>query len=138
MQSSRFLMTLAFAGSLGGMLTLIGTPPNLVYGAVLTEAHYQPLAFFSFFPRGNHRHRHQHHRAYAAQPDLPQQEAEWKEEENQVARRPGRMMPDCSTICIATSCRATRTSAAKDENSEPMNIVGKKLEGHQASRRNME
>ena len=30
MQSSRFLMPLAFAGSLGGMLTLIGTPPNLV------------------------------------------------------------------------------------------------------------
>ena len=30
MQSSRFLMPLAFAGSLGGMLTLIGTPPDLV------------------------------------------------------------------------------------------------------------
>ena len=52
MQSSRFLMPLAFAGSLGGMLTLIGTPPNLVIDEALTEAGYQPLAFFSFFPVG--------------------------------------------------------------------------------------
>lgn len=52
MQSSRFLMPLAFAGSLGGMLTLIGTPPNLVIDEVLTEAGYRPLAFFSFFPVG--------------------------------------------------------------------------------------
>ena len=52
MQSSRFLMPLAFAGSLGGMLTLIGTPPTLVIDEALTEAGYQPLAFFSFFPVG--------------------------------------------------------------------------------------
>lgn len=52
MQSSRFLIPLAFAGSLGGMLTLIGTPPNLVIDEVLTEGGYQPLAFFSFFPVG--------------------------------------------------------------------------------------
>lgn len=52
MQSSRFLMPLAFAGSLGGMLTLIGTPPNLVIDEVLTESGYQSLAFFSFFPVG--------------------------------------------------------------------------------------
>ena len=52
MQSSRFLMPLAFAGSLGGMLTLIGTPPNLVIDETLTDAGYEPLAFFSFFPVG--------------------------------------------------------------------------------------
>ena len=52
MQSSRFLMPLAFAGSLGGMLTLIGTPPNLVIDEVLTDAGYEKLAFFSFFPVG--------------------------------------------------------------------------------------
>ena len=52
MQSSRFLMPLAFAGSLGGMLTLIGTPPNLVIDEVLTEAGFKSLAFFSFFPVG--------------------------------------------------------------------------------------
>ena len=52
MQSSRFLMPLAFAGSLGGMLTLIGTPPNLVIDEVLTEAGFKPLAFFFFFPVG--------------------------------------------------------------------------------------
>ncbi len=52
LQSSRFLMPLAFAGSLGGMLTLIGTPPNLVIDETLTGAGYEPLAFFSFFPVG--------------------------------------------------------------------------------------
>ena len=52
MQSSRFLMPLAFAGSLGGMLTLIGTPPNLVIDEVLTDSGFKPLAFFSFFPVG--------------------------------------------------------------------------------------
>ncbi len=52
LQSSRFLMPLAFAGSLGGMLTLIGTPPNLVIDETLTGAGYESLAFFSFFPVG--------------------------------------------------------------------------------------
>ena len=52
LQASRFLMPLAFAGSLGGMLTLIGTPPNLVIDEVLTEAGYEPLSFFSFLPIG--------------------------------------------------------------------------------------
>ena len=52
MQSSLFLMPLAFAGSLGGMLTLIGTPPNLVIDEALTDAGFEPLAFFSFFPVG--------------------------------------------------------------------------------------
>ncbi len=52
MQSSRFLMPLAFAGSLGGMLTLIGTPPNLVIDEVLSDAGYESLSFFSFFPVG--------------------------------------------------------------------------------------
>ena len=52
LQSSRLLMPLAFAGSLGGMLTLIGTPPNLVIDETLTEAGYEPLAFFSFLPIG--------------------------------------------------------------------------------------
>lgn len=52
MQSSRLLMPLAFAGSLGGMLTLIGTPPNLVIDEVLAEAGYKSLSFFSFLPVG--------------------------------------------------------------------------------------
>lgn len=52
MQPSRFLMPLAFAGSLGGMLTLIGTPPNLVIDETLTNAGFESLAFFSFFPVG--------------------------------------------------------------------------------------
>ena len=36
--ASRLLMPLAFASSMGGMLTLIGTPPNLVISEVLQEA----------------------------------------------------------------------------------------------------
>lgn len=50
--ASRLLMPLAFASSFGGMLTLIGTPPNLVIQDVLTGAGYKPLSFFSFSPVG--------------------------------------------------------------------------------------
>lgn len=49
---SRLLMPLAFASSLGGMLTIIGTPPNLVIQDALTHAGYEPLSFFSFSPVG--------------------------------------------------------------------------------------
>ena len=49
---SRFLMPLAFASSMGGMMTLIGTPPNLVIDATLREAGYEGLKFFSFLPIG--------------------------------------------------------------------------------------
>ncbi len=49
---SRFLMPLAFAGSMGGMLTLIGTPPNLIVRDALVGAGYAPLGFFSFTPIG--------------------------------------------------------------------------------------
>lgn len=50
--SRRLLMPLAFASSMGGMMTLIGTPPNLVIQNTLTEAGYEPLSFFSFLPVG--------------------------------------------------------------------------------------
>lgn len=51
---SRFLMPLAFAGSMGGMLTLIGTPPNLIVRDALVHAGYgeDALGFFSFTPVG--------------------------------------------------------------------------------------
>lgn len=52
MKASRLLMPLAFASSMGGMLTLIGTPPNLVIQDVLTDAGYPALSFFSFLPIG--------------------------------------------------------------------------------------
>ena len=50
--SSRLLMPLAFASSMGGMMTLIGTPPNLVIQNALTNAGFEPLTFFSFLPVG--------------------------------------------------------------------------------------
>jgi di/tricarboxylate transporter len=48
----RFLMPLAFASSMGGMLTLIGTPPNLIISDTLAANGYEPLRFFSFLPAG--------------------------------------------------------------------------------------
>ena len=48
----RLLMPLAFASSMGGMMTLIGTPPNLIIQDALTGAGYEPLSFFSFLPVG--------------------------------------------------------------------------------------
>lgn len=48
----RLLMPLAFASSLGGMLTLIGTPPNLVIQETLINAGYERLSFFAFLPIG--------------------------------------------------------------------------------------
>ncbi len=52
MSSSRLLMPLAFASSMGGMMTLIGTPPNLVIADALSHGGYEPLTFFSFTPVG--------------------------------------------------------------------------------------
>lgn len=50
--ASRFLMPLAFASSIGGMLTLIGTPPNLVIAEAWEEFSGEPLTMFSFLPTG--------------------------------------------------------------------------------------
>ena len=52
MSSSRLLMPMAFASSIGGMMTLIGTPPNLVIDGELIKTGYQKLTFFSFTPVG--------------------------------------------------------------------------------------
>lgn len=52
MNSSRLLMPLAFASSMGGMMTLIGTPPNLVINDVITSAGFKELGFFTFLPVG--------------------------------------------------------------------------------------
>ena len=50
--ASRILMPLAFASSMGGMTTLIGTPPNMIISNALVENGYEPLKFFSFLPSG--------------------------------------------------------------------------------------
>ena len=52
MSPSRLLMPLAFASSMGGMLTLIGTPPNLVIQEAIVDAGLEPLSFFSLTPLG--------------------------------------------------------------------------------------
>lgn len=58
--SRRLLMPLAFASSLGGMMTLIGTPPNLIIQETLSSAKADGLVsslipdigFFTFLPVG--------------------------------------------------------------------------------------
>jgi di/tricarboxylate transporter len=49
---SRIMMPMAFAALIGGMLTLIGTPPNLVVSTQLERAGLAPFGFFSFTPIG--------------------------------------------------------------------------------------
>lgn len=48
----RLLMPLAFASSCGGVMTLIGTPPNLVIQQTLIARGHEGLSFFSFTPIG--------------------------------------------------------------------------------------
>ena len=127
MQSSRFLMPLAFAGSLGGMLTLIGTPPNLVIDEVLTEAGYQPLAFFSFFPVGiiviaigiivlmplS--------RIFLSKSQGSKKKKNAKSLDDLVDEY--RLLDNLHRFIVPSS----RTSAARDENGNQLNIVGKTL-----------
>lgn len=49
---AQFLIPLAFSSSLGGVLTLIGTPPNLVVSEILADFEFEKLAFFDFTPIG--------------------------------------------------------------------------------------
>lgn len=49
---SKLMMPLAFASSMGGILTLIGTPPNLIVSNYLTENNKPEFSFFDFTPIG--------------------------------------------------------------------------------------
>lgn len=49
---SRLLLPLAYGALLGGLLTLIGTPPNLVVSEALAGAGFKPFGFLSFTPVG--------------------------------------------------------------------------------------
>lgn len=46
--ASRQMMPLAFAAGLGGMITLVGTPPNIIAAGALKAAGYEPFGFFEF------------------------------------------------------------------------------------------
>ncbi|MEH6627475.1 MAG: SLC13 family permease [Motiliproteus sp.] len=48
LQPSRLLMPMAFASLIGGMLTLIGTPPNIVVSGQLENAGLAAFGFFDF------------------------------------------------------------------------------------------
>jgi len=49
---SRLLIPMAVASLLGGMLTLVGTPPNLLVSNLLVERGREPFGFFDFTPVG--------------------------------------------------------------------------------------
>lgn len=49
---SKLLIPLAFASLLGGNMTLIGTPPNILAGQVLAAGGLEPFGFFDFLPTG--------------------------------------------------------------------------------------
>jgi di/tricarboxylate transporter len=49
---SRLLIPLAYASLLGGMLTLIGTPPNIIVSNQLAAGGLSPFGFFTFTPVG--------------------------------------------------------------------------------------
>jgi len=50
--ASRLLMPLAYSTLLGGLMTLIGTPPNLLISESLTRGGYAPFELFDFTPLG--------------------------------------------------------------------------------------
>jgi di/tricarboxylate transporter len=45
---SKLLIPLAFAANTGGLLTLTGTPPNIVVSETLTAAGYAPFGYFEY------------------------------------------------------------------------------------------
>ncbi len=49
---SRLLMPLAFAALLGGLNTLIGTPPNILVSEALRQAGLEPFSMFDYTPVG--------------------------------------------------------------------------------------
>ncbi|MEE4376027.1 MAG: SLC13 family permease [Candidatus Competibacteraceae bacterium] len=49
---TQLMMPIALASLMGGMLTLIGTPPNLVVNGQLTREGLEPFGFFDFTPIG--------------------------------------------------------------------------------------
>ncbi len=49
---SKLLMPLAFAALLGGNMTLIGTPPNILAASLMQDAGLTPFGFFDFLPTG--------------------------------------------------------------------------------------
>lgn len=49
---SLLLMPLAFGSLLGGMTTLIGTPPNIIIASFRAQAGYAPFRMFDFAPVG--------------------------------------------------------------------------------------
>ncbi|MGA8942337.1 MAG: SLC13 family permease [Thermoactinomyces sp.] len=48
LSNKRLLMPLAYAAGLGGMISLVGTPPNIIAKATLESANYPSFGFFEY------------------------------------------------------------------------------------------
>jgi di/tricarboxylate transporter len=49
---SVFLMSMSFASLLGGLMTLVGTSPNIIVSRVREEMAGHPFGMFDYFPTG--------------------------------------------------------------------------------------
>lgn len=49
---TKLLIPLSFGSLLGGLTTLVGTPPNLLASEALRQAGFEPFRMFDFFPTG--------------------------------------------------------------------------------------
>jgi di/tricarboxylate transporter len=49
---SKLLIPLSYASLMGGLMTLVGTPPNIVISEALREAGLRPFQMFDFMPLG--------------------------------------------------------------------------------------
>lgn len=52
LQPSKIFMPLSFGAIVGGTTTLVGTPPNILAGAVLAQRGLEPFSLFDFTPIG--------------------------------------------------------------------------------------
>ena len=107
MQSSRFLMPLAFAGSLGGMLTLIGTPPFFPVGIIVIA-----IGIIVLMPLS---------KILLSKSQGNKKKKNAKSLDDLVDEY--RLLDNLHRYIVPLN----RTSAAKDENGNVMDIVGKTL-----------
>ncbi len=49
---SKLLLPMAYGSLLGGAMTLIGTPPNIIVSDILANNNLEPFSFFSYTPLG--------------------------------------------------------------------------------------
>ena len=46
------MLAIAYSASIGGMATIIGTPPNMIFAGVIKESYNIEISFFDWFKFG--------------------------------------------------------------------------------------